>query len=317
MTATARSRTDFGLHPSLSPLARQVGETPLIPLARIVEGLSPDVHLYAKAEWLNPSGSIKDRPAVAILEDAVRSGRLGDRTMLDSSSGNMGIGYATFAPRSGSLAIHLVVPGNINPARLQILRALDVELTFSDPLEGSDGARVVASEMAAQEPERFLYLDQYSNPANPRSHFEGTGPEVLRQTSGRVTHIVGGLGTGGTITGIGQYLRGRKPSVQIIAVQPDGPLHGLEGLKHYATSPIPQVFDREVPDQMISVSTEEAYEMVRWLARQEGLLVGISSGAAAVAARQVARQLDHGVLVVLFPDSGSRYLDSPVWERGN
>lgn len=317
MNAVARTSTTSSKHSVLSPLAAQVGRTALIPLPRLAGALPGDVKLFAKAEWLNPTGSIKDRPAVAILESAIRSGQLAERTLLDSSSGNMGIGYATYAPRSGIKPLHLVVPENISPTRLRTLRALNVELTFSDPLEGSDGARAVAAEMAERDPDRYYYVDQYSNPANPQAHFQTTGPEISHQTSDRVTHLIAGLGTGGTLTGTGRYLRSVIPGVKIVAVQPDGPLHGLEGLKHYQSSPIPEIFDPELPDETISVSTEEAYDMVAWLAREEGLLVGISSGAAALAALQVARALDQGVLVIICPDSGTRYLDEPLWGRAS
>lgn len=315
MNAVARSTASEAIRSRLSPLAARVGNTPLIPLPRLGEGLSPSVKLFAKAEWLNPTGSVKDRPAVAILEQALASDQPGSRSLLDSSSGNMGIGYATYAPRVGN-PLHLVVPENISPFRLKTLQALGVQLSFSDALEGSDGARAMAAEMAEREPDRYYYLDQYSNPANPRAHYRTTGPETLTQSGGHVTHLVAGLGTGGTLTGTGRYLREALPAIEIIAVQPDGPLHGLEGLKHYPSSPIPEIFDPELPDRTLSVSTEAAYEMVGWLAREEGLLVGISSGAAALAALQLAQELSEGYLIAIFPDSGSRYLDDPLWRTG-
>lgn len=316
MNAVARSTPTESARPLLSPLASQVGNTPLIPLTSLGEGLSPSVRLYAKAEWLNPTGSVKDRPAVAILDDALASGQLATRSMLDSSSGNMGIGYATYAPRTGIKPLHLVVPENISPFRLKTLQALGAELSFSDALEGSDGARVMAAEMAEREPDRYYYVDQYRNPANPRAHYRSTGPEILSQSAERITHLVSGLGTGGTLTGTGRFLREARPEIEIIAVQPDGPLHGLEGLKHYSSSPIPEIFDPELPDWTLAVSTEAAYGMVGRLAGEQGLLVGISSGAAALAALQIARELDEGYLVVIFPDSGSRYLDDPLWRAG-
>lgn len=302
------------IHPNLAPLAGLVGGTPLIPLHGHRLGLPADVVMYAKAEWMNPTGSIKDRPAVAILRDALSSGPVGGRSLLDSSSGNMGIAYATFAPRRGLEPLHLVVPANISATRRSTLQALGVKLTLSDPLEGSDGARQVAAELAQSQADRYLYLDQYRNPANPRSHYHGTGPEIAEQTDGQVTHIVAGLGTGGTLTGIGRYMREELPQVELVAVQPDSPLHGLEGLKHYASSPVPEIFDPSLPDRTLSVTTEQAYAMVVKLAREEGLLLGVSSGAAIHAAAVDARRLGTGTYVVICPDTGTRYLHEPFWE---
>jgi cysteine synthase B len=293
-------------------LAR-VGDTPLVRLERITASLADGIEVWAKCEWLNPSGSVKDRPARAILRQALDSGELGPgRTLLDSTSGNMGIAYVALAAPLG-LPVHLAIPSNASPERLAMLRALGAELTLTDPTEGSDGSRVVAAQMAAQAPDRYYYADQYSHPANWRAHYETTGPEVLRQTASRVTHFLAGLGTTGTITGVGRYFRQHAPETRVVGVQPATALHGLEGLKHLATSPVPGIFDPTVVDETIEVETEEAYAMARRLAREEGLLVGVSAAASAVAALRLAATLERAVIVALFPDSGLKYLGQPFW----
>lgn len=293
-------------------LLGNVGNTPLIPLRRLS---STAVEIYAKAEWHNPSGSVKDRPAVAILREAIHSGELGNgRSLLDSTSGNMGIAYATLAASIG-VSVHLTLPANADNARKRILSALGAQLTLTDPLEGSDGARHVAAAFAAEHPDRYYYADQYANPANWRAHFETTGPEVLRDTGGRVTHFVAGLGTTGTVVGTGRYLKETAPGVQVVAFQPASPLHGLEGLKNLPSSEVPEIFDPLIPDDTLEVKTEDAYAMARRLARQEGLLVGPSSAAAAVAAMTLADQIGSGVIVTLFADSGLKYLDLPFWNE--
>jgi cysteine synthase B len=294
-------------------LLSRVGGTPLIRLERLADGLSPHVRLFAKAEWMNPSGSVKDRPAAWILSRALEDGVLANgRTLLDSTSGNMGIAYATFAASLG-IRVHLAIPSNASPERLAILRALGADLTLTDPTEGSDGARTVAGQMARHDPSRFFYADQYSHPANWQAHFHTTGPEIVEQTEGRITHFVAGLGTTGTLTGAGRYLRQAVPAISVVGVQPATPLHGLEGLKHLATSPVPSIFDPSVPDEMIEVETEQAYEMARRVARQEGLLVGVSAAAAAAAALEIAGRLDRGLVVAVFPDSGLKYLGQGIW----
>lgn len=296
-------------------LIDQVGNTPLIRLSRVAAHLPISVEVYAKAEWLSPSGSVKDRAAAEILRQALTDGSLSDgRTLLDSTSGNMGIAYATLAA-SLRVPVHLALPENVGPIRRQMLRTLGVELTFSDPLEGSDGARAVAAELAAQHPGRFFYADQYSNPANWRAHFHTTGPEILRDTEGRVTHFVAGLGTTGTLTGAGRFLKEQVPGVSIVAFQPNSPMHGLEGLKHLPTSEVPEIFDPQVPDEILQISTDDAYSMARRLAREEGLLVGVSAAGAAVAALTVAERLKTGTIVTVFPDSGLKYLDEPFWRE--
>lgn len=297
-------------------LLGRVGNTPLLPLVRMTEGCAPGVQVLIKAEWFNPAGSVKDRPARAILLHALDNGDLSrDKALLDSTSGNMGIAYATFAPGLG-IRVHLALPAHAGQARIGHLRALGAELTLTDPLEGSDGARLVAAEMARADPDRYFYADQYANPANWQAHHETTGPEVVEQTEGRITHFVAGLGTTGTIVGVAKYLSERLPAARSIAVQPDGPMHGLEGLKHLATSPMPPIFNPAAPDETVVVSTGDAYETARRLAREEGLLVGPSGGASVRAALQIARSLDRGVVVALVPDSGLKYLETPLWSGG-
>ncbi len=314
-TIVSLSQPDILTAPAQSRLEAVVGNTPLLALSRVTDGLSPKVHVYAKAEWFNPGGSVKDRPALNILRTALADGSLeGGKRLLDSTSGNMGIAYATFGATLG-VPVTLALPANASPERIAILRALGAELILTDPLEGSDGAIQVARRLAEEQPERYFYANQYDNPANWQAHFYTTGPEIIQQTGGCVTHFVAGLGTSGTLMGVGRYLRQYCSGVHIIAGQPDSPLNGLEGLKHLPTAIKPGIFDPSLPDRTIEVSTEAAYAMVRRLARQEGLFVGISSGAAAVAALQVAAELDEGLVVTVFPDAGYKYLsDSALWD---
>ncbi len=300
----------------LSGLEATVGNTPLLPLRRVSAEISPRVQVLAKAEWFNPGGSIKDRPALSILRFAQEEGLLrpGVR-LLDSTSGNMGIAYATFGATLG-VPVTLVLPANASPERQTILRALGAELILTDPLEGSDGAIRFARQLAIENPETYFYANQYDNPANWKAHYHATGPEIFQQTGGQVTHFIAGLGTSGTLTGVGRYLRRSGTQVQLIAVQPDAAFHGLEGLKHLPTAIQPGIYDSSMPDRILEISTEAAYAMVRRLAREEGLFVGISSGAAAVAALQVAAELDEGVVVTVFPDAGYKYLsDDALWDE--
>jgi len=295
-------------------LESAVGNTPLLPLHRLAS-LPLEVQVYAKAEWFNPGGSVKDRPALNILRNALAEGRLsGGKRLLDSTSGNMGIAYATFGAAM-DIPVTLAIPANASPERLLILRALGAELILTDPLEGSDGAIRVARQMAAERPQHFFYADQYNNPANWQAHYLTTGPEIVQQTGGQLTHFVAGLGTSGSLMGIGRYLRQYDSAIQLIAVQPDAPFHGLEGLKHMPSAIQPGIFDPTLPDRTLEVSTEAAHEMVLRLARQEGLFAGVSSGAAVAAALQVAAELDKGVVVTLLPDAGVKYLSEKFWER--
>ncbi len=294
-----------------------VGNTPLLPLRHIPPkaGVHPEVQMLAKAEWFNPGGSVKDRPARQIIRAVVSENRLAPgQRLLDSTSGNMGIAYATFAAAL-NLPLTLAIPESASPERLKMLRALGAQLVVTDAGEGSDGAIREAQRMVAADPERYLYLDQYNNPANWQSHYHSTGPEILAQTGGRATHFVVGLGTSGTLTGAGRYLRAHLPDIQIISMQPDSPFHGLEGLKHMPSAIQPGIYDPFLANENIEVRTEDAYEMVRRLAREEGVFVGISSGAAAVAALEVARRLSHGTVVTVFPDAGYKYLSDRLWEE--
>ena len=298
------------------PLFAAVGNTPLLPVERIAaaEGISPAVRILAKAEWFNPGGSVKDRPARRILLDALESGLLDGKRLLDSTSGNMGIAYATLAPALG-IAVTLTVPENASPERLKILRLLGAEIILTDPLEGSDGAILAARELAAGNPDRYFYADQYNNPANRQAHYETTGPEILAGTSGEITHFVAGLGTSGTMMGAGRYLREHAPDARLVAFQPDSPFHGLEGLKHMDSAILPGIYDPGLADENLSVRTEDAHEMTRRLAREEGLFAGISSGAALVAALAVAQNVDRGLVVTIFPDAGYKYLTDRLWEE--
>jgi cysteine synthase B len=273
------------------------------------------VQVFAKAEWFNPGGSVKDRPALNIIRTAIANGDIGNgKRLLDSTSGNMGISYATFGASLG-IPVTLAVPGSASPERLSILRALGAELVLTDPTEGSDGAILEARRLAEEKPDLYWYANQYNNEANWQAHYRSTGPEILCQTDERVTHFVAGLGTSGTLMGTGRYLREQISGVKIIAFQPDASFHGLEGLKHMPTAIQPAIYNPDFADETLSVVTEDAHKMVGRLAREEGLFVGISSGAAAVAALQVADQLEEGVVVTLFPDAGYKYLsDKSLWE---
>lgn len=295
-------------------LEATVGNTPLLPLEQISAHLPSTVKIFAKAEWFNPSGSVKDRPALNILRTAMAQGKLGTgKRLLDSTSGNMGIAYATFAAAYG-IPITLALPANASPERMAILHALGVEIILTDPLEGSDGAMHEAQLLAKKHPERYFYANQYDNPANWQAHFLTTGPEIVQQTQGKITHFVTGLGTSGTLTGVARYLLQYNPGIQIFTAQPASPFHGLEGLKHLPTSHIPGIYDPNIAGNIIEITTEESYLMVRRLAREQGLFVGVSSGAAAAAALKLAEEISEGVLVTVFPDAGYKYLsDERLW----
>jgi cysteine synthase B len=294
--------------PSAGGIEESVGNTPLIALRRITGELSPQVSVFAKAEWFNPGGSIKDRPALNIIRTALADGSLTpDKHLLDASSGNTGIAYATFGAAM-DIPVSLVLPANASPERIAILRALGAELILTDPEDGIDGAIRKVRELLEHDPQRYFHANQYDNPANWQAHYMSTGPEIVQQTHGKVTHFVAGMGTAGTVTGVGRYLRRYNPAIQIIAGQPASPMHAIEGIKHMATSIQPAIYDPEFPDRMMQVSTEQAAAMVRRLARQEGLFVGVSSGANTHLALSVARELQEGVVVTVFPDAGYKYL---------
>jgi S-sulfo-L-cysteine synthase (O-acetyl-L-serine-dependent) len=305
------------------PVARQgavgvpdlVGNTPLLRLSHITAHLPPSVEVYAKAEWYNPSGSVKDRPALNIIRAAIANGKLtADKVLLDSTSGNMGIAYATLAAALG-LRVQLVMPENVSPERVSILRVLGAEFSLSSPLEGSDGAIRAARALAAAQPDVFYYANQYNNPANWQAHFNSTGPEIIAQTEARVTHFVAGLGTSGTFMGTGRALRAFNPDIRLIAFEPDSAFHGLEGLKFMATAIVPEIYDSALADENLAITTEEAHTMTRRLAREEGLFVGISAGAAAAAALKVAETLNSGAVVTIFPDAGYKYVSERFWKE--
>ncbi len=300
--------------PALAELESAVGNTPLLRLKHIPADLPRQVQICVKAEWFNPGGSIKDRPALNILTTALKDGSLSKgKRLLDSTSGNMGISYATFGAAL-EIPVTLVIPANASPERLAILRTLGAELILSDPLEGSEGARLVARRLASKQPERYFYANQYDNPANWQAHYLTTGPEIIEQSGGRLTHFVAGLGTTGTLVGTGRALREYDPNIQIIAVQPDNPFHGLEGLKHLASSIQPGIYDPTLADRTVGISTEQAQAMTRRLARQEGLFAGVSSGAALAAALEIGGQLQEALIVVILPDAGYKYLSEKFWE---
>ena len=299
----------------LDGISSHVGNTPLLPLRRISSKLSPRVQIFAKAEWFNPGGSVKDRPALNIIQNALANGDLGrGKRLLDSTSGNMGISYATFGAALG-ISVTLAVPASASPERFTLLHALGAEIIQTDPSEGSDGAILKARQLAKEQPDLYWYADQYNNPANWQAHYLSTGPEIIAQTQGQITHFVAGLGTSGTLMGTGRYLRAQSSGAKVISFQPDAAFHGLEGLKHMPTAIRPGIYEESFANANLEVRTEAAHEMTLRLAREEGMFVGISSGAAAVAALQIAGQLDEGVVVTIFPDAGYKYLsDKALWE---
>ncbi len=295
-------------------LTAAIGRTPLLRLRRVVPD-KPGVEIYAKAEFQNPGGSVKDRAARAILEDAEERGLLRPgTTILDATSGNTGIAYAMIAAANG-YRLKLCVPENVTRERLRILRAYGAQVVLTSAMEGSDGAIREARKQVAADPDLYFYPDQYNNDANWRAHYDTTAPEILEQTGGRLTHFVAGLGTSGTFVGVGRRLRAFNPSIRLVSVQPDSPLHGLEGLKHMESAIVPGIYDPTLADDDVRVSTEEAHELTRQLAIQEGLLVGISSGANLAAALRVARATRDAVVVVIFCDGGEKYLSERFWEE--
>ena len=289
-----------------------VGNTPLIRLRKFEAGLN-GAELYGKAEWFNPGGSVKDRPAANMVNEGLRTGALRPgKTLLDATSGNTGIAYAMIGASEG-FPVKLCVPSNVTIERKRLLHAYGAELIFTDPMDGSDGAIREARRQVAANPDAYFYPDQYNNPANWGAHYATTGPEILAQTEGRVTHFVAGLGTSGTFMGTGRRLREHNPSIKLISFQPDSPLHGLEGLKHMETAIVPGIYDPSLADEDMRVSTEDAYTMVRRLAREAGLLVGISGGAALAGALKVAKSARNAVIVTIFPDSADKYMSERFW----
>lgn len=297
----------------LPDLLRRIGRTPLIELTKVTRGLPATVRVFGKAEFLNPGGSVKDRPALWMVQAGLRAGALGDgQTLIDATSGNTGIAYALLGSALG-FPVKLAMPANASPERRRLLDIYGVDLVLTDPMEGTDGAQAFVRRHFVETPNRYFYPDQYNNPANWQAHFEGTGAEILEQTGGRVTHFVAGLGTTGTFVGTVRRLRQHNPAICGVSLQPNSPLHGLEGMKHLQTALVPGIYDATLANENLGVSTEEAYTMTRRLAREEGLLVGPSSGANVAGALRVAGRLDAGVVVTILCDTGMRYLSDPFW----
>ena len=296
-------------------LLDRIGNTPLLRLEKIANGaIHARVRLYAKAEWYNPGGSVKDRAALNMILEGIKRGQLTrEKMLLDASSGNTGVAYAMICNVLG-YRVKLAVPANASQERKRILSALGADVIYTDPLTGTDGAQELVKNLVAAHPDKYFYPDQYNNPANWQAHYKTTAPEILQQTHGRITHFVAGLGTTGTFVGVARRLKEVNPGIKCISVQPDSPLHGLEGLKHLQTARVPGIYDAKLADENVEVSTEEAYAMVKRLAREEGLLVGVSSAAALVVALQVAQSLEEGVVVTIFPDDGTKYLSERFWE---
>lgn len=290
-----------------------VGNTPLLELSEIAKECPSGVRVFAKAEWFNPGGSVKDRPVRRMILEAVRAGRLAeDRVIMDSSSGNTAIACAMMGAALG-YEVELVIPENVNEERKKAIEAYGAKIVFSSPLEGSDGAIRTARGIRERDPGKYFMLDQYNNPDNPLAHYETTGPEIWEQTSGAVTHFVAGLGTSGTFMGTGKRLKEYNPGIRTVAVQPLESLHGLEGMKHMASSIIPGIYDESQADEVAFVSTEEAYETMELLMEKEGIFAGHSGGAAVCATLERAKKLSEGVLVTVLPDSGRRYLSERLW----
>jgi cysteine synthase B len=292
----------------------RIGDTPLLPIRAVTKGLiPPGVRIYAKAEWYNPGGSVKDRAALNMIQEGEQTGRLTPgKTIIDATSGNTGIAYAMIGAVLG-YRVQLAVPANASVERKQILNAYGADVMYTDPLEGTDGAQRYVRTLVEQYPERYFYPDQYNNPANWRAHYTSTAMEILKQTAGGLTHFVAGLGTTGTFVGTARRLKEFNPVIKCVSVQPDSPLHGLEGLKHLSTALVPGIYDASLADDNIEVNTEEAYQMVSRLAREEGVLVGPSSAAALIACIQAAQVMTDGLIVTIFCDSGMKYLSERVW----
>jgi cysteine synthase B len=305
--------------PPTAPLQTQsvldlIGNTPLVTFKRVAEAVAP-VRVYAKAEWCNPGGSVKDRAALAMILDGERRGLLTpNKTIIDATSGNTGLAYAMIGAQRG-YRVTMALPANATIERKQALRAYGVELILTDPTGSTDAAQRRVREIVDADPDKYFYPDQYNNDANWRAHYQTTGPEIWRQTAGQVTHFVTGMGTSGTFMGVTRRLKEFQPAIRCISMQPDAPLHGLEGLKHMPTALVPGIYDESLADEQIEVATEDAHKMVVRLAREEGLMVGVSSGANLVAALRVAAGLKEGVVVTIFCDSAAKYLSESFWNE--
>ena len=313
-TAASQSPTATGAG---SNILECIGNTPLIRLTRMAADL-PGVTICAKAEWMNPGGSVKDRAAYSMIRDGEKQGKLKPgKVILDATSGNTGIAYAMIGAALG-YRVKLCLPTSASPERKQILQAYGVEIVYTPGDEGTDGAIRRVREIYKAEPEQYFYPDQYGNPANPTAHYLTTAPEIFQQTHGQITHFVAGLGTSGTFVGASRRLKELNPKIRCISFQPDSPFHGLEGLKHMETAMVPKIYDASLADEDLAVHTEDAQEMAKRLAREEGILVGVSAGAALWAARDVARRLPEGeraLVVCIFPDAGEKYLSERFWSE--
>ena len=302
----------------IESVVEAVGNTPLLRL-RVVTKNAPDVPVYAKLEFENPGGSVKDRAALRMIQDALKDGRLRrGKTLIDSTSGNTGVAYSLFGAALG-IPVKLVMPSNVSKARKDIARAFGTEIIFSDPLEGSDGAILIAKKMAAEDPDTLFYPDQYANPGNPLAHYHGTGVEILRDVGDQITHFVAGLGTSGTMMGTSRRLKEHHRPIRCVAVEPDSPMHGLEGLKHMASSMVPPIYDPRAHDELFAVTTEDGWDMADRLAREEGLQAGHSSGANIFCAVKIAEKLQRegtpGCVVAIVCDRGDRYFSPMKWEK--
>jgi len=303
----------------ISSILDKIGNTPLVRIREIGEELpqvrSGKVKIYGKVEYLNPGGSIKDRPAMRMIKEGLKSGQLTKgKIIMDPTSGNTGVAYAMIGAALG-IPVELVMPGNVSLQRKQIITTFGAQITYSSPMEGSDGAIRMARKLKDENPDTYFMPDQYNNEFNPQAHYDTTGVEIWRQTEGKVTHFVAGIGTGGTVMGTGRRLRDYNQNVQVIAVEPDNALHGLEGLKHMASSIVPGIYKEGELDKKISMPTEPAYDMCERLAREEGLIVGHSAGGAVVGALQVAERLHEGVIVAILCDHGDRYFTMLDWDK--
>ncbi|MEM9189185.1 MAG: cysteine synthase family protein [Myxococcota bacterium] len=296
-------------------IVEAVGKTPLVRLRNIGRQEAPNVEIFVKLEYCNPGGSVKDRPALQMIRDAVADGRLTkEKTLIDATSGNTGVAYSLFGAALG-YRVALVMPSNVSIARKQITQAFGTELIPSDPMEGSDGAIRRVREIVAEEPDKYFYPDQYSNPSNPRAHYLGTGQEILDQVGDRITHFVTGLGTSGTMMGVTRRMREHSHPVTCVALEPADALHGLEGLKHMASSLVPEIYDPATPDEILPVGTEEGWDMADRAAAEEGLHIGHSAGANIYGAVEVAKRLERGCVVTIACDRGDRYFAPMKWEK--
>ncbi len=313
-TTGLETKINSGIEESLW-LESQIGNTPLVRLRRVVLNLPTEIEIYAKAEHLNPGGSVKDRAALAMILAGERSGKLTKgKTILDATSGNTGIAYAMIGAARG-YKVTLCLPKNASVERRRILKIYDAEIIETDPMSGTDGAQIIAKKLAAEFPDKYFYPDQYNNDANWRTHYHESASEIWRQTTGRITHFVAGLGTTGTFVGTTRRLKEFNPKIQAISMQPDSPLHGLEGMKHLETAIVPGIFDANLADEAVEVATEDAQEMTGRLAREEGLFVGVSSGANVFAALRLAEQLkSEAVIVTILCDGGGKYLSENFWD---